>query len=141
MHPDFAGLTSLLDKYLEVVDGDDHAFYSQHSKIEALKHCVVLYYENIALACGALKVYDENAYEIKRMFVHPSARGNGYAQQVVKELERWSRELGATKTVLETGKRMPDAIALYKKLGYIITENYGPYQGVSNSVCFHKVFS
>jgi hypothetical protein len=40
--------------------------------------------------------------------------------------------------VLETGKRQPDAVALYKKCGYKQIPNYGQYIGMENSVCFEK---
>lgn len=140
-HQDFVALVALLDQYLSVVDGEDHAFYSKFNTLDLLAHCVVVYVDNVAVACGALKLCGASCFEIKRMFVHPTARGNGYAQRVVRELELWTRELGGTKTILETGKRMPDAIALYKKTGYTITENYGPYRGISDSVCFHKLLS
>ena len=40
--------------------------------------------------------------------------------------------------ILETGKKQPEAIALYTKKGYHITPNYGQYAGVENSVCFEK---
>ena len=36
---------------------------------------------------------------------------------------------------LETGRKQPEAIALYQKSGYRLTENYGQYVGVENSVC------
>jgi putative acetyltransferase len=39
----------------------------------------------------------------------------------------------------ETGKRQPEAIALYEKQGYQRISNYGQYIGVENSVCFEKV--
>ena len=39
---------------------------------------------------------------------------------------------------LETGKKQPEAIELYKKNGYNIIPNYGQYEGVENSVCFEK---
>ena len=39
---------------------------------------------------------------------------------------------------LETGKRQPEAIALYKKKGYSSIHNYGQYAEVPNSLCFEK---
>ncbi|RYG04490.1 MAG: GNAT family N-acetyltransferase, partial [Chitinophagaceae bacterium] len=45
---------------------------------------------------------------------------------------------GSTKLVLETGMNQPEAISLYKKLGYKIIPNYGQYIGIKNSVCFEK---
>jgi putative acetyltransferase len=58
---------------------------------------------------------------------------------VLAELEAWAAELGYPKCVLETGKRQPEAIALYEKQGYQRISNYGQYIGVENSVCFEKV--
>jgi putative acetyltransferase len=42
---------------------------------------------------------------------------------------------------LETGKRQPEAIALYKKSGYKLIPNYGQYAAMDNSVCFEKEMS
>ena len=41
--------------------------------------------------------------------------------------------------ILETGKKQPEAVALYTKAGYTTIQNYGQYQTVDNSVCFEKV--
>lgn len=46
--------------------------------------------------------------------------------------------MGCSKCILETGVRQPEAIALYKKNGYVQIPNYGQYEGVSDSLCFEK---
>jgi len=56
-------------------------------------------------------------------------------------LESWASELNFKYCVLETGKRQPEAIALYKKNGYQIIPNYGQYHGIENSICFQKTVS
>lgn len=140
-HPDFRALVQLLDQYLATIDGEEHDFYHQFNSISVLEHCIVIYDKGIPLGCGAIKKFDANSFEVKRMFTHPNARGKGLATAIVNELESWASELGASKTLLETGKRMPDAIALYKKLGYQEIENYGQYLGIENSVCFEKDIS
>jgi GNAT superfamily N-acetyltransferase len=76
--------------------------------------------------------------EVKRMFTVPESRGKGLAGFVLTELEIWATELGYSKCILETGRRQPEALALYKKAGYAIIPNYGQYAGVDNSVCFEK---
>lgn len=68
----------------------------------------------------------------------PNYRGNGIAKKLMGLLENWAVELGNTKAILETGKNQPEAIRLYKKIGYKIIENYQPYVGNDNSVCFSK---
>jgi GNAT superfamily N-acetyltransferase len=76
--------------------------------------------------------------EVKRMFTLPECRGKGVATKVLDELEKWATELGYKKCILETGKRQPEAIALYKKNGYKRISNYGQYVAMENSVCFEK---
>jgi GNAT superfamily N-acetyltransferase len=76
--------------------------------------------------------------EIKRMYTLPKSRGRGFASIVLKELETWAREMYYKKCILETGKRQPKAIQLYKKNDYQLAANYGQYIGISNSLCFEK---
>lgn len=137
-HPDFISLVRLLDQDLAVRDGSDHAFYAQFNKIDMIKQAVVGFLDGQPVACGAIKPFSEKQAEVKRMFVHPDYRGRGLAGEVLQELEHWAQELGCDACVLETGKKQPEAIALYKKSGYTITENYGQYIGVDNSVCMRK---
>ena len=59
---------------------------------------------------------------------------------VLKELEAWAKENSYTSSVLETGFKQPEAIALYKKNEYSLIPNYGQYEGVQTSVCFKKLF-
>ncbi|MNL63513.1 putative N-acetyltransferase YsnE [compost metagenome] len=97
------------------------------------------YEDGQPIGCGAIKAFDEQAMEVKRMYVSPDGRNKGIATRVLTELETWASEMGYAKCVLETGKRQPEAIALYEKNAYRRTENYGQYVGVENSVCFEKV--
>lgn len=140
-HPDFIALVKSLDAYLAVTDGDEHAFYNQYNKIDMIKHVVLAYENDIAIGCGAIKAFGDDAMEVKRMFVAEAGRNKGIASTLLKELEHWATELGFKRCMLETGKRQAEAIALYKKNGYQVTENYGQYIGVANSVCFEKVLA
>ena len=135
---DFIALVKLLDQELAIVDGDDHAFYHQFNSINVLKHTIVLYENNIPVGCGAIKKFDDTSAEVKRMYTLTETRGKGVATKVLLELEKWAKELNYKYTILETGKRLPDAIALYQKNGYEIIPNYGQYVGIENSVCFRK---
>jgi putative acetyltransferase len=135
---DFITLVKLLDTDLARRDGDEQSFYSQFNKIDNIKHAIVAYENDQPVGCGAMKQFGPNSMEIKRMYVLPERRGKGIAGKVLLELEKWADELSYTKCVLETGKRQPEAIALYKKNGYNSIPNYGQYAGVENSVCFEK---
>ncbi|MBN3520214.1 GNAT family N-acetyltransferase [Algoriphagus lutimaris] len=138
-NPNFQDLVRKLDAYLARIDGEENAFYAQYNKIDLLKHAVVLSESKIPVACGAIKEWDADSIEVKRMYTDVSARGKGYAKRILSELEKWAKEMGYKSCVLETGKRQPDAIALYESSGYQLIPNYGQYQGVENSVCFRKM--
>ena len=135
---DFQILVTLLDKDLREREGDEHAFYAQYNKITMIKNVVVSYNDNNPIGCGAFKKFDDDKVEIKRMYVKPEFRGQGIAMKILSELEKWAAESGYSSTVLETGKRQPEAINLYKKAGYQIIPNFGQYEGVENSVCMMK---
>lgn len=137
-NPDFQKLVKQLDYYLAIIDGEDHGFYDQFNKIDSLKNCIVIFDNGEAVAIGAIKEFDEKSMEVKRMFTLPEKRGKGLASAILKELETWTKELGYEKTILETGKRQTEAVALYHKCGYKVIPNYGQYAGVENSVCFEK---
>lgn len=136
---DFQYLVQALDKELAIFDGEEHAFYDQYNKIDAINHVVICYSNDIGVACGAIKKFNNELIEIKRMYVLPSHRGQGLASMVLKELEKWAFELGYSQCILETGIKQQDAIKLYKKNKYQIIENYGQYAGVENSICFMKM--
>jgi GNAT superfamily N-acetyltransferase len=136
---DFKKLVALLDADLAKRDGAENAFYAQFNGITKLKHCVIYYKDAIPVGCGALKSFNNNSMEIKRMYVAMDSRGKGVASRLLIELEKWTKELGYTHCVLETGLRQPEAIALYKKNNYVRIPNYPPYEQMANSVCFRKV--
>jgi putative acetyltransferase len=137
----FRHLVAELDAELSVRNGESNAFYMQFNKLDGIHHAVVLYQNNMPVACGAIKHYDNQAMEVKRMFVLPAYRGKGLAKEVLQELETWTAELNYSACILETGLMQPEAIALYKKCNYSIIPNYGQYIGDEKSVCFRKEFS
>jgi GNAT superfamily N-acetyltransferase len=137
-NPDFIELVKLLDEDLAIKDGEDNVFYSQFNKIDNIRYVVLAYENEKPVGCGAIKEHASKTMEVKRMFVSPGNRNKGIASKILSELENWASELSYTKCVLETGKRQPEAIGLYKKNGYKLIPNYGQYTGVENSVCFEK---
>ena len=136
---DFIYLVKQLDQYLKIVDGEDHEFYNQYNGVGALKNVIICYLDDQPVGCGAFKPYNENTVELKRMFVLPEARGKGIGGKILIELENWASELNFSKTILETGRRQIEAVALYEKHKYSKIPNYGQYKEMENSLCFEKV--
>ena len=137
---DFITLVKALDQYLAIVDGEEHAFYDQFNKIENLNYVVVAYINNEAVGCGAIKAFNNQSMEVKRMFTKPASRGQGIAGLILNELEKWAQELNFSSCILETGKRQVEAVRLYTKSKYTVIPNYGQYQHMENSICFIKHF-
>jgi len=122
---DFIKLIVLLDIELGANYLEEYDFYHQFNQIDSIKNVIVVYQNEEAVGCGAIKKYDENTMEVKRMFTLPESRGKGIASIVLGELEKWATELLFENCILETGIKQHAAIALYKKRGYSIIPNYG----------------
>lgn len=135
---DFIKLTECLDADLNARNGKLQNTYDGFNRIRDISTALVAFDGDFAVGCGCFKRYDDTSVEIKRIFVLPEKRGHGIAKKLLGLLEQWAAELGYSFSVLETGKNQPEAISLYEKAGYARTENYGPYAGIENSVCFKK---
>ena len=91
-----------------------------------------------AVACGALKHFNDDTAEIKRMYVKPEYRGRGLSKLILSELEDKARELNYNRLVLETGLKQPEAMNLYSKFGYKPLKCYGRHADDPDSRCFEK---
>ncbi len=86
------------------------------------------------------KTYGKDApvAEIKRMYVVPGHRGSGHARVLMGAAEEVARRAGATRIILETGTEQPEAISLYRAIGYVPIPPYGSYSHDPRSRCFAK---
>jgi len=91
-----------------------------------------------ALGIAALVVTASGEAELKRMFVHEDARGQGLARQLLAAVEEAAVTAGVVELRLETGPLQHAAIALYERAGYAHIPNFGPYAGDPYSVCYAK---
>jgi putative acetyltransferase len=134
----FYELTEYLDKDLQDRYGSTQEEFDHYNIIINLDTVVIAYENNKAVGCGCFKIIDDDTVELKRMFVAAAHRGKGIGTSVLKELENWAGEIGFGSIALETGTFQPEAIQLYKKQGYQIIPNYGPYIDNELSVCMKK---
>ncbi|KQV53364.1 GCN5 family acetyltransferase [Pelomonas sp. Root1217] len=92
------------------------------------------------VGCGGVKHFDADGYgEIKRLFVLDSERGRGVARQLMAQLEAELIERGVRIARLETGIHQPEALALYRRLGYVERGPFGGYTADPLSAFFEKV--
>jgi GNAT superfamily N-acetyltransferase len=82
------------------------------------------------VASGGFRRHDDDAAEIKRMYVVEDRRGVGYARRLLAELETRVALAGYRRIVLETGLRQPEAIALYESSGYRPIPDFGFHAGM-----------
>ena len=79
---------------------------------------LVIEHDGQVVAAGAFMTVGEREVEVKRMWTHADHRGRGLAKRVLAELEAEARRRGATRVVLSTGPRQPEAVRLYLGAGY-----------------------
>tara|TARA_B100000686_G_C16745799_1_gene949383 strand:+ start:893 stop:1342 length:450 start_codon:yes stop_codon:yes gene_type:complete len=135
---DFQHLVSELDWELSTRNGETNEFFAQYNKIDQIKNVIIATIDDKPVGCGAMKAYDSDTMEIKRMFVPIEMRGKGIAVHILKNLEKWAKEMNYSKCILETGNKMLEAIRLYEKSNYKVVPNYGQYNGIEDSICFKK---
>jgi putative acetyltransferase len=92
------------------------------------------------VGCGALKRMDDDAPygEVKRVFVDPSVRGRGIARRLMQDIEACAAEMALPVLRLETGVRQPEALCLYRALGYQLRGPFGAYPQDPLSVFMEK---
>jgi GNAT superfamily N-acetyltransferase len=89
---------------------------------------LVGYLDGEAVACGGVKSRPEGA-EIKRMWVAPAARRRGVGRRLLAALEDVARTAGHRRLLLDTSAGQPEALAMYRALGYLEVPDYNgnPY--------------
>jgi GNAT superfamily N-acetyltransferase len=143
--PDAARLIAALNAELTMAfpePGATHFALSDREVAAGEGAFLIIYLDDVAAGCGAVRRLDEATAEIKRMYVDPAVRGRGLGRALVEALEREARRIGATRIVLETGTRLAPAIKLYEAMGYSRIPLFGEYlSSPDTSLCFGKSFA
>lgn len=137
--PEVVALIDLLDAYqLSLYPPESVYALDMNSLLQPnVLFAVARNADGAAVACGAMVVTPSYG-EVKRMFVHPSARGQGVAQRLLGMLEAEALQRGCRQFMLETGPSQPEAIGLYERLGYRVRGPYGDYRDDPLSVFMEK---
>lgn len=137
---DFIENCSLLDEDLERRVGAviDRSKYTQYNLTDKITEAIVVYLDGKPVGGGAIRPYDEDTMELKRIFVRPQAQGHGIGTSLVSKLVERAKELGYKKMVLETGELLAESVHVYSKLGFERIQNYGQYAGMEDSYCMGK---
>lgn len=92
------------------------------------------------IGCGSVKIIEGDIRygELKRVFIKEAYRGQGLSRQLIGALEAHLIENSVWWVRLETGIYQPEALGLYKRLGYIERGPYGGYSLDPMSVFMEK---
>lgn len=112
--------------------------YKKYNQLDEIREAMVVYEDHKAVGGGAIRKYDDETVELKRIFVHTEYQGQGIGSQLVSMLIEWALELGYKRMILETGELLVESCAVYKKLGFVVIPNYGPYVEMPQSLCMAK---
>ena len=80
-----------------------------------------------AAGCAALRRFDEQRGEAKRLYVRPEFRGRGVGRALLDRVIAEARRLGYVELVGDTIPQMDVALGMYDRAGF---ERTGPYAAV-----------
>lgn len=96
-----------------------------------------VYVDGVAKGCGGFWAHDTYV-EIKRVWIDPSARRLGLSKSIMGALEAAARDAGFKIARLETGISQPEALGLYRAIGYVECRPFGDYKIDPFSVFMEK---
>ncbi len=91
----------------------------------------VALFDGRPVGCIALRRFDTDSCEMKRMYVRPDFRRCGIGRTLAETVIRDARAIGYRRMLLDTAPHMNEAISLYRRLGFCETQPYrfNPLEG------------
>jgi GNAT superfamily N-acetyltransferase len=89
--------------------------------------------------CGGVKLVGAEYGELKRMYVRPDYRGQGFAKVMLEHLAEHARARGVGRLRLETGIHQHAAIGLYERMGFHRIPPFGDYANDPLSLYYERL--
>ena len=125
--------------YSSIVGGlKNRTAFVPYNISESIPYVLIASVSDKAVGCAGLKAYSDSEVEIKRVWVDPEFRGNHISTAMMDALEKKALELGFNRAILQTRSQMEEAVHLYTKRGYVLIDNYPPYDKLEGAICFAK---
>ncbi|MHA3704421.1 GNAT family N-acetyltransferase [Jatrophihabitans sp. YIM 134969] len=142
--PLVAGLIEILQAdFVQRYGGPDAAVVDPDEFAPPRGLFLVLFAGDEPVAMGGFRLLSDPALavptaEIKRMWVHPDHRRQGYARAVLARLESDAATAGLQALILNTGREQPEAIELYQSAGYEPVPAFGHYATTPGALFFGR---
>jgi GNAT superfamily N-acetyltransferase len=101
-----------------------HAFTVDHGGV-----FLVGTLDGVPVGCAGLQRLDAATGEVRRVFVREAGRRHGVARALLAALIESAREAGYGRLRLDTGDRLPEAVGLFRSVGFYDIDDYNgnPY--------------
>ena len=124
--------------YVELYGGEDHDPIDPAEFAPPRGGFLLGYQDGEPMAMGGWTLAEAGEAKIRRMYVRPAGRRQGWAATVLTALEDDARAAGATRSALATGTPQADAIAFYRARGYEDIPPFGFYAAEEGAVFLAK---
>ncbi len=109
-----------IERYFTLEPHDNEMLDDPESYILANDgHILMAELDGKTVGTVALLKETDDRYELAKMAVTDAAQGRGVGRELGEAAIAKARELGATRLVLESNRRLAPALALYRSLGFV----------------------
>lgn len=130
--PAFAALNlAWIEKFFVVEEQDQAILFNPEQTLLAIGGSILFALESkLIVGCVALKPIASGVFELTKMAVSEDRRGQGIGAILMQAAIEEANQLGARKLVLYTHSSLQNAIALYRRHGFVqlLLEGANPYQ-------------
>lgn len=79
---------------------------------------LIAWSDDLPVGCASLRPLEPGIAEVKRLWVAPSARGQGLARRLMHTVESRAKSLGYSALKLDTNQALAEALTLYRRDGW-----------------------
>lgn len=110
--------------YLGVQNYDEEILHLEHKYGLPEGRLYILFANGKTAGCIAMKKIDAQSCEMKRLYVRPEFRGNGFGRILAEKVIGEARREGYKSMLLDTLPFLRSAVKLYESLGFYEIEQY-----------------
>lgn len=112
--------------YLDVQNYEREIEHLEEKYGEPVGRLYLAEWEGETAGCVALHPLGGSLAELKRLYVRPAFRGHGIGRMLTEKIMEDARAIGYRTLQLDTQPFLPEAIRLYRRLGFEEMPGYNP---------------